>query len=296
MSATHQAAADVVRAVERILACPRCHGSLSIAETAVACRSGSCGYRGAIVNGVVVLNPGAAAAFFDEMFEVMQHGSEGEGVRDLCYVRQAEFIQPRLSSGSVVLDIGCGPALPYVRNPGCFLIGLDASYASVRANSTVDLRVYGTATALPLPNRSVDTILCLYSVHHMIGDSIGENRCIVREAMSEFARVLKPGGDLLVFEVSPWLPFWIAEQAAWSVVRRFLGSRLPAYFWSPGALISIARRAFPAATFERIAFKTSLLRTFPPAFGLPWLKVPRMFYPFSVNLYRWSPYLENGSP
>jgi hypothetical protein len=35
------------------------------------------------------------------------------------------------------------------------------------------------------------------------------------------------------------------------------------------------------------SFSTSMLSTFPPAFSLPWLPIPRFLYPFHVNLYRW---------
>ena len=149
----------------------------------------------------------------------------------------------------------------------------------------MDLRVHGTATALPLSNHSLDAILCFYSIHHMVGRTVTENRSIVAGALREFARTLKPGGNLFIFEVSPWRLFLVAEQGVWNVARRLLDGKLDMYFWSSRSLSALAQAVFPNATLRTVPFRASPLSTFPPVFTLPRLKMPRFLYPFQVNLY-----------
>jgi ubiquinone/menaquinone biosynthesis C-methylase UbiE len=271
----------------RVLACPRCRSRLEAHSGAIRCRNTACGVRGTISDGVVLIGDRAGASYFDDKHQVMQQGNEADGVRCLCYQHQARIVEPYLQPGMVVLDVGCGPALCYARPPDCFLIGLDPSRDSLRSNPALDLRVHGTAAALPLPDDSLDAILCFYSVHHMVGRSVIETRAMVRDALREFARTLRPGGNLFVFDVSPWWPFWLAEQAVWNLARRALDSRLDMYFWSARSLTTLARAVLPHTSFRSVPFATSMLSTFPPVFSLPWLRVPRMLYPFDVNLYHW---------
>jgi ubiquinone/menaquinone biosynthesis C-methylase UbiE len=272
-------------AVQRLLACPACRGPLRASDGALACAR--CAFDGLIVEGVVVVGDRSRASFFDARHGVMEAGKACDGAWCLCYEQQAKVVEPLLRPGSLVLDVGCGPSLPYAKPADCFVIGLDASYDSIRANRSVDLRVYGTAAALPLPDASIDTIVCFYSIHHMTGRNVRENRAIVARVFRELARVLKPGGELLVFEVSPWRPVWHAERRLWDVARRLLGSWLDMFFYPAEAYRALGAAALPGAEHEARTFGASMLDTFPPAFSLPWLRVPRFLYPFHVALYRW---------
>jgi ubiquinone/menaquinone biosynthesis C-methylase UbiE len=190
--------------------------------------------------------------------------------------------------GQVVLDVGCGPVLPYEKPAETFVIGLEASYESIRANRSVDLRVYGSAMEIPLADRSVDMVLAYYAIHHMTGRTLAENRQRLKQAFRELARVVKPGGQLLVFEVSPWRPIWLAERLLWNTARSVLGSKLDMCFYPADVYERVGRATMPEARFSVEPFSTSMLSMFPPAFSLPWLPIPRFLYPFDVNLYRWS--------
>ena len=58
----------------------------------------------------------------------------------------------RCSSHALVLDVLLRADLPYAEKlADTFRIGLEASYDSIRANRSVDLRVYGSALEIPLP-------------------------------------------------------------------------------------------------------------------------------------------------
>jgi SAM-dependent methyltransferase len=273
--------------VTRILVCPTCHSSLTLNAGVLLCASETCGFKGSVADGVVVLEDRANVSFFDKRHEIMEQSNSGEGVRSVFYDQQAAYLAPILQPGMTVLDAGCGPALVYPKPAGCFVIGLDPSFESIRANRAVDLQVFGTAGALPIPDQSVDAILCFYSVHHMVGGTVKENQATAARALSEFGRVVKPGGSVLVFEVNPWRPFWLFEQVAWNKVRQMLGAKLDMYFYSDSALARLGRRIFPQARLNRVVFRSSPLEWFPPVFSIQWLKIPRMLYPFQASVFHW---------
>ena len=273
--------------VERRLACPDCRSRLRVDEPAIRCTNDACHFDGVIVDGVVVVGDRSAVSFFDARHQIMEQGKACDGAWCLCYEAQASLVEAIPRPGTVVLDVGCGPSLPYAKPDDCFVIGLEASFESIRVNQGLDLRVYGTATALPLPAASIDTVLCFYSLHHMTGQTIEENRAIVLRAFRELGRVVKPGGELLVFEVSPWEPAWIVERTLWNWAKRAIGARLDMFFYPEREYEAFGREAMPGATFSKHTFVRPMLSAFPPAFSLPWLRVPRFLYPFDVNLYRW---------
>ena len=187
----------------------------------------------------------------------------------------------------VVLDVGCGPTLPYVKPTDTFVIGLEASYESIAVNDKVDMRLYGTAAELPFPDRSLDAVLAFYAVHHMTGQTVDENRRTAVRAFREFGRVIRPGGELLVFEVSPWPAVWLAEKLLWNTARRILGRNLDMFFYSAGAYGALGRAAFPDARFSMQSFGNAPLMLMPPIFSLPWLQIPSALYPMQPSLYRW---------
>jgi ubiquinone/menaquinone biosynthesis C-methylase UbiE len=273
--------------VERLLACPQCRSRFVVVGNEVRCTNAACGFTGLLAHDVVLLGDRSAPSFFDGRHEVMTAGNSQEGVRCLCYEDQASLVEPLLKSGQLVLDVGCGPTLPYAKPADTFVIGLEASYESIRANRGVDLRVYGSALQVPLPDGSIDMVLAFYAVHHMTGQTLAENVRQLERVLRELGRVVKPGGELLVFEVSPWRPAWLAERLLWNTAKRLLGKKLDMCFYAADVYERIGRTALPEAHLSVQSFSTSMLSTFPPAFSLPWLPIPRFLYPFDVNLYRW---------
>ena len=253
----------------------------------IRCQNAACGFVGLIAHDVAVLGDHSEPSFFDDRHTVMTDGNAREGVRCLCYDDQTSVVEPLLRPGTVVLDVGCGPTLPYDKPPETFVIGLEASYESIRANRDVDLRLYGSALEIPLPDRSVDVALAYYAVHHMTGKTLAENRRNLKRAFQELGRVVKPGGELLIFEVSPWRAIWIAEKLLWNTARSVIGQKLDMCFYPADVYERVGRATLPDAHFSMQSFTAPMLSTFPPAFSLPWLPIPRFLYPFHVNLYRW---------
>jgi ubiquinone/menaquinone biosynthesis C-methylase UbiE len=272
--------------VEKLLACPRTHLPLTVSGQDISCPGSS--FTGTIRDEVAIMMPSAQASYFDDKFEVMRSGHESEGEWSFCYAQQTELLSSYLRAGQVVLDVGCGPSLPYQKPPGALIVGLEPSFHSIRVNHEVDLRVYGSATEIPMADHSVDIVACFYSIHHMVGATKRENEAIVARAFAEFGRVLKPGGMLFVFEMTPVTLFSLLQAVCWNSVRRLVPSKLDMYFWSAKALAETGRRHLPAGSIlEKVFFGASAFTTFPPAFSLPWIKVPRLVYPLDAKLYKW---------
>ena len=281
-------AETLARAIEDHLACPRCHDAVTVRVAEIRCSRSGCGFTGAIADGIAMMRGQRDGSFFDDKHGVMEHGSAEPGVRRCCYAEQATAIESAIPAEAVVVDVGCGPALPYRRSKPWTLIGVDLSYESLRANTEVDIRVYGSAADLPLGDHSVDAIVSLYAIHHFGGQTRRENERRVARGFAEFGRVLKPGGSLYIFELSPWWPVWQAQCATWNLVRKLLPS-MDIFFWREGPLASVAAAHLPrSTTLRRVRFHAPALTPIPPVFACPALRIPRFLFPFHAQLYHWT--------
>jgi ubiquinone/menaquinone biosynthesis C-methylase UbiE len=126
--------------------------------------------------------------------------------------------------GDRVLDVGTGPgylALAAARlvAPGGAAAGIDASpemiararLRAARRGVAVDYRVAG-AEALPFDEGSFDAVVSRLVFHHLPGE-------VKRRALGEMARVLRPGGRLLIADLAS-----VSAQGAHHVVAHPLGS------------------------------------------------------------------------
>lgn len=272
--------------MQSYLVCPACRADLHIAEREYRCVS--CGVSGEIRDDVFLVKPLAVAHYFDDLHEMMQQGNESPAIREMCYAQQSRLFSSMIRPGDVVVDIGCGPAIHFDKPQDCVLIGIDPSFDSIRVNRKLDVRVFGSAEAMPLRDASVDRISLFYSIHHMIGQTMVENQDNVISALRECGRVMRSGGTLVVFDMNPWWPAWHAQKLVWNRARKFLGDKLDMFFWREGALRRLADTAFPGKKVETTTFRVSPLLVFPPVFSIPDLKVPRFLYPFDIKMYKWS--------
>jgi ubiquinone/menaquinone biosynthesis C-methylase UbiE/DNA-binding transcriptional ArsR family regulator len=102
----------------------------------------------------------------------------------------------------IIGDLGCGTGalLPALAPHVARVIGVDASeemLAAARGRvvglANVELRV-GTLEALPVDTASLDAVTLMLVMHHVPSPGI---------ALAEAARVLKPGGRLLLVDMTP---------------------------------------------------------------------------------------------
>ncbi|MGY4829438.1 class I SAM-dependent methyltransferase [Sphaerotilaceae bacterium SBD11-9] len=105
-----------------------------------------------------------------------------------------------LKPGMQVVDLGMGTGLVsqeilhITREPG-HLVGVDPSpgmMAQARLPAEVTCRI-GRAEEIPVPKASVDFLVMGYALRHISDFSV---------ACAEFRRVLKPGGRLLILEIT----------------------------------------------------------------------------------------------
>lgn len=136
-----------------------------------------------------------------------------ELVRDLLARRRPSGRSLRL------LDVGCGTGatLKALDHLGV-TVGMDRSPQALRYCEVRGLRrlLRASAEALPVASESLDVVLALDLLEHLPDDAA---------AVREFARVLRPGGLLLV--TVPACPqLWSEHDRALDHLRRYRASRL----------------------------------------------------------------------
>ena len=103
----------------------------------------------------------------------------------------------RYGTGLDVLEAGCGTGLLLAETARVArnAIGLDLSRSMLGLAQHRDLPVVqGSLTAVPLPDRSVDLVYSMKVLAHVPP---------IREALAELARVVRPGGHLLLDFYNP---------------------------------------------------------------------------------------------
>jgi len=169
-----------------------------------------------------------------------------------------------MASGQVVLDAGAGEARYRRFFAQGRYVALDAGTGD-RAWDYSRLDIQGDLERLPLKPGSVDRILCMVVLEHTRNP---------RQVLTEFVRVLKPGGTLHM--VVPFL--WEEHQAPRDYLRftrygvRLLADGLPlrmellrpmgGFFWV------CARRCISFLTFFQGGWRWFFFVLFLPVFGL----------------------------
>jgi ubiquinone/menaquinone biosynthesis C-methylase UbiE len=137
------------------------------------------------------------ARSYDKQMAFWERRLFGDGRRWVCAQATGEVLE---------VAIGTGRNLPYYPE-GIRLTGIEFSPAMLalarrladRLGLEVDLRL-GDAQALELPDASFDTVVCTLSLCAIPDE---------RRAVAEMARVLRPGGRLLLLDHVAAAPRWV---------------------------------------------------------------------------------------
>ena len=126
-------------------------------------------------------------------------------------VRRRALDLAALQAGESVLDVGCGTgtlALEAHSRVGLTgrVVGVDpaprqiarARSKAARRGVPVDFQL-GVIERLPFPDHSFDAVLSTWMMHHLPDD-------LKRQGLAEIARVLEPGGRLLVVDANHFRP------------------------------------------------------------------------------------------
>lgn len=125
-----------------------------------------------------------------------------------------------------IADIGCGPG--HFANPiierGHTYIGMDINenmFSECSKTYEGDERVtykYGAIEAIPLPDESIDCLICVGVVEYIKGDTV---------ALKEINRVLKKSGIAIITYPSLWNPINLFRMATRPILAPILRVLLP---------------------------------------------------------------------
>lgn len=155
---------------------------------------------------------------------------------------------------SVVLDAACGTGRHSVSlaERGHRIVGTDLSRAMLdraRAKVPAGRFLEGSLTALPLRSGAVDAAVCALSLVHLPD---------VSDAARELARVVRPGGRVMVSDVHPFVILlgWQAQFRTASGQAGFIRihPHLPSEYWQAFAAAGLRVRACyePRLTVEAV--------------------------------------------
>ncbi|QLK25879.1 methyltransferase domain-containing protein [Natrinema zhouii] len=121
-----------------------------------------------------------------------------------------EAVLESLSDSPTVLDVGCGQGMPVLRrvSDAGSAVGTDFSreqLALAAANAPAAAFVQGDMVTLPFSDGVFDAVIAFHSLIHI---PLNDHRAV----LDEFARVLRPGGRVLLSEAPGE---WTGENPDW---------------------------------------------------------------------------------
>jgi ubiquinone/menaquinone biosynthesis C-methylase UbiE len=146
-----------------------------------------------------------------------------------------------LRRGQRLLEVGCGPGIEacFYAAQGLRVLGVDQSESAVRFAKSLSEAyglsvefIQGDALNLPAPDASFDAVTDSFVFHNVRDDARARYA-------SELARVLRPGGALVVRAFSDWMTEGTGP-------RRITSDELMSTFWSLFSPEELRRtRGFP---------------------------------------------------
>ena len=211
----------------------------------------------------------SAGQFGPDTYASWRRSSLGE-ITEALELRLILGLAGRLE-GLSVLDVGCGDgtlALAVARHGAACVNGCDldprmvvhARARAVRSTACINLAV-ARSQALPYADHSFDVVTCI-TVLTFIPDA-----CV---ALREMARVLRPGGRLVIGDLGKW--------SCWAVRRRIRGW-LGATLWRAARFRTAEELA---VTIRNAGLTVGAIRG--AVFFPPWAALARLMTSFDLSL------------
>ena len=148
-----------------------------------------------------------------EFFAREKHGRDVSELDTYRLIREA--ITREVAGTDRLLDVGNGGVFEYDTTRVGEIVAVDLFLDELPPShfpENVTART-GDALSLEEPDASYDVVLEALLYHHLVGTRPSDSTANIRRAISEAARVLRPGGRLVVAEscVPPW--FYAFERA-----------------------------------------------------------------------------------
>jgi ubiquinone/menaquinone biosynthesis C-methylase UbiE len=126
-----------------------------------------------------------------------------------------EWVRGELSEGDAILDAGCGGGefgvIKEVLERSPCLVGIDIDRDSVRGNDKYDHLICGNVEWLPVGAGRFDLIVSRFVFEHLQDPEL---------AFREMARVLRPGGAIIILTQNIWNPLMFLSSILPLGVRR----------------------------------------------------------------------------
>jgi SAM-dependent methyltransferase len=126
-------------------------------------------------------------------------------VAEHLLARRLAFVSRHLSAGCLILDAGCGTGVfaGRLRDNGYRVVGIDASIGMLGPARDRGVAVaQAIAQRLPFPDATFDGFVSVAVLHHLGSTDM------VRGAVDEMMRVLRPGGRAVIWDHNPLNPYW----------------------------------------------------------------------------------------
>lgn len=140
-------------------------------------------------------------------WDALRAGYFNEGVRQAAmqkaYLRP-EFVVADVGAGTGFMTAGLAPLVKKVYSIDGSQAMLDAARENLREFENVELR-HADGLALPLPDESLDVVFANMYLHHC-PDPLG--------AIAEMARLLRPGGRLVITDLDAHAHEWLKTEMA----------------------------------------------------------------------------------
>jgi ubiquinone/menaquinone biosynthesis C-methylase UbiE len=184
-----------------------------------------------------------------------RYDREIEPIERLLFRGGREWVCSRATGRVLEVAVGTGRNLPFYP-PGVTITGIELSRAMLviaqqrAADLGLDVELReGDAEALPYGDETFDTVVCTLSLCTIPNHA---------KAIVEMARVLRPGGQLLLLDHigSRWWPVWLVQRLIELVTIRTAGehmTRRPAPMIAAAGLRIVESQRLKLSTVERLA-------------------------------------------